>query len=152
MKQRKRRQFLRTAAFSLGVAILVSGVLVSSPSNAGQRLESGTSVILFLEASGNQPEPDPGPPTDMLIFTGGRTFSIELHGCSETSLPVQNAVLVDANGPRSSRTVSAFVMPVFVSGGLFFGLPSGTRLTGFQPAGSCISGGIRYRKYSTTVE
>ena len=133
------------------VAITLSGILVSPASKAGQPLESGTVVVFFLEASGNQPEPDPGPPTDMLLFTGGRIFSIELPGCSDILLSLHNAVLVDVNGPRSSRTVSVIAFPVPVAGEAV-PIPPGTRLTSSNAAGGCISDGISYRKYYAVVE
>ena len=141
---------MRKGAFFFGVVIGFSGVLIS-PLEAEQRLEPGTPVTVYLEAAGNQPEPDPGPPTDKLVFTGGRTFSIELPGCTDTSLPLRNAVLVDANGPRSSRTVSA-IARIEPSGTEVVAIPPGTRLIQFLSAGSCTSGGIAYRKYISIVE
>ena len=136
---------MRITTVFLALLVAFSGtLLVSQPSNAGPPLPSGTSVTLFLDTSGNVPEPDPGPPTDMLVFTGGRTFLIAIPECFEARLPLQNAVLVDADGPRSSRLVSAIVVgdPI----------PSGTRVTGFAPGVTCTSGGITYKKYTGTVE
>src|SRR3989442_1119434 len=102
-----------------------------------QRLPSGTPVIVFLDAAGNLPEPSDDPPRDMLVFTGGRPFSIGLSGCSPETLPLQNAILVDPQGGgRSSR---ATVVAVKAPGD--DPLPPGPRLTGFSPAGSCISDG-----------
>ena len=139
---------MKRRAFSLAVVLLASGIFVSLPSNAAERLEPGTPLTVYPEAGGNQPEPDPGPPTDKLVFTGGRTYQIELLGCTTKPLPLQNAVLVDADGPRTSRTVSVMTNHV----GTSEPIPAGTRLAGITSAGSCASGGVVYREYSATVE
>ena len=137
---------MRMTTVLVGLGIGFSGaLLMSQPSNAAGPLPSGTAVVVLLDTSGNLPEPYPGPPTDMLVFTGGRTFLTELPGCHEGQLPLRSAVLVDAGGPRSSRLVNVFVLgpdPI----------PPGTRVTGFVPGITCISGGIVYRKYTGTVE
>ena len=125
--------------------IAITAACVFAQTSSAQPFPPGTAVTLFLDASGNLPEPDPGPPTDMLVFTGGRTFVIEIPGCSIYPMPLQNAVLVDSDGGRSSRMVSVIVETVEP-------VPPGTRLSGFVNAGPCTSGGIPCRKYAATVK
>jgi hypothetical protein len=140
--------------FLICIAALI-GTLIGLPSNvpaqeAAGPLPSGTGVIVWLEASVNQPEPDLGPPTDMLVFTGGPTFLVDLD-CFDEPEYRQNAVLVDVNGRRSSRAVSVIAQHAHVEGEAVPVTP-GTRVTNFIPAGGCNSGGITYRKYVGTVE
>ena len=96
------RHIMRMAILLLGLVIAVIGTLLSDrPSNAAGPLPSGTFVEVYIDASGNQPDPDPGPPTDMLVFTGGPTDSTVLLGCEEVAVR-QDAILVDRDGGRSS--------------------------------------------------
>jgi len=126
-------------------AVSVALSITSSLSATPPPLASGTSIVVFLDTSGNLPEPDPGPPADMLLFTGGRTFLASVPGCSDHPLPLQDAVLVDADGPRSSRQVK-----VLIDGP--DAIPPGTRVKGFAPGIACLSDGIVYKKYTGTVE
>ena len=137
---------MRTTTILSAAVIGVSGMLlISPPSNAAAPLPAGTGITVFLDTSGNLPEPDPaGPPNDMLIFTGGRTFSSSLDGCTDQPVTLQNTVLVDSGGSRASRLVFAFVQRDAV--------PAGTRLTNLTASISCTSNGIEYRKYQGTVE
>lgn len=75
---------------------------------------------------------------------------IELPGCTDQALPLQNAVLVDSNGPRSSRIVSAIIQIPGLPPGT--AAPAGTRVGAFVASGGCVSEGIVYRKYTATVE
>jgi len=130
--------------------VFLLAVLSCVPVMAADRLPSGTEVTIFIEADSNQPEPDPGPPTDILVFTGGRSYSIELLGCSDQFLALQQAILVDADGPRSSRAVSVAVPPIAAAAATV--VPAGTRLEEFRASGGCTSGGISYRRYIAKVQ
>ena len=130
---------------ALVLALLALGISVSSLESAPP-LQSGTSVVVFLDTSGNLPEPDPGPPTDMMVFTGGRSFLAQLPGCSDTPLALQDAVLIDRDGPRASRHAKVFLAPGQDA------VPAGTRLKNFASGIACLSDGIVYKKYTGVVE
>ncbi len=128
------------------VIVSLAAVLVLRLHLAGaEPLPSGTVVTLFLPTNGNLPEPDPGPPTDKLVFTGGKVVESSLPGCSDSAMPLQNAVLVDPGSQRSGRIISVFIS-------IADSVPPGTRLTGFNGSGNCISDGVTYRKYTATAE
>ena len=130
-------------------ATTVAGPSFDISSNPVASLPSGTTVTFFLATAGNLPDPDPGPPTDVLVFTGRPTFLTTLPECNPDQLLVQDAVLVDAAGGGSSQKLSVFQDTTYGQGQL---IPPGTRLLRFQVGDNCTSGGLGYRKYTASVE
>lgn len=58
---------MRMTTVLVGLGIGFTGaLLLSQPLNAAGPLPSFTDVTVFLDTSGNLPEPNPGPPTEPL--------------------------------------------------------------------------------------
>lgn len=135
----RKQMMLLVLAMGLGGTFLAVRQLNAAP------LAAGTSVVVFLSTEGNLPEPDPGPPTDKLIFTGKKVIDTPLPGCSDSNMPLQNAVLVDPGTTRGGRIISVFVVSAD-------SVPPGTRIGGFGQGVTCTSDGVTYKKFTGIVE
>lgn len=128
-------------AFAAG--IVVGAVAIGA--RVSFALNPGDPVSVLIPASGNQPEPDPGPPTDKLIYTGGRVTTVDAAGCQVGSFPLQNGVLVDPAAGRGGRIEGVITLTGDA-------VPPGTKLKTFNFVTDCTAGGIAYKRYTAVVE
>ncbi len=143
----------RHACATSVIALVVAGVAatVTSPGLVGAQGNNvppypGDGITVLIPVSSNQPEPDPGPPTDMLVFTGRSLGTVNVAGCSTGEFPIQRAVLVDPDGGRASRNLEVVNITVLPQ------IPPGTRLRSFAFQTICSAGGVLYKRHTAVVE
>jgi len=135
-------------SLSIGLLVLtLAGFAVIVSSTSGARAQQpGEAISVLIPAAGNQPEPDPGPPTDMLVITGRSLGTVNVAGCGAGEHPLQMAILVDPDGGRASRRVEV----ININQGT--PIPPGTRLLNFDFQTDCTIGGEAYKRYTAVVD
>lgn len=140
--------YRRSATLVAVVAAL--GILLALPYSA-MALNTGDTVQFLIPTASIQPEPEVGPKTDKLLYTGGSVTTSVGTGCATTgSYPIQNAILVDPGAGRSGRIVG--IITTFQTGGGSEALNPGTTIVNIAFLVDCSIGADTYKKYTGTVE